>query len=764
VRALKKLNLIEVNLKMSFEKVSESKEKLKKVKDNILSSSSKFLLMKQKLKNLWLLHSIIKTKLSKWYGLFIESKKFKKNNKFCQLWKNLSSIRNDIQNWMSGVVDSKINPNLKSLMSVNLFKKKNLVINEIMLQKSKQKLNKLQAHVEKQLNDIFYDKNDNLFQIYNYFCLNPNYSIDKFFELLESVFKKTIFNVIKGSLCSFSDDSRSFLLQDIFKIRDISKLKFEENKFVQSMNHLLKNLTKICENFQVILDCSKSDQELYKFFLSKKNNFYEIIEKKFSKTISKFTNQIREYNTKNLIYITLYNCLFLELIKFHFNVDYSKFLILASKNLVLESIKFKTLQNIKKIGILLGGDNWKRAALQNYNEFFSNEKLNERTPLFLKNLLTIFNDVKFFVNKNNIKDIFEKYIELFSINSEKNHNSFYMNFDEVKFDMLSEPLDNKTIILSSSTITLIKYLVDLIVDLAFYDNLTYEIFQQIFNIFDYYILAALKMFGDKKLLTQLFEEINIEEIKKKNKFENAIDLMLLQKKCANLKKYLVNTKKSLEILFEVEIDLIKTNYDYADNYESNEFYLPKFNSQIIINDNNIYSCMIENIILFESMISVSQVMKRILHFAKKIELDFQSKLIVEHIRKYDQVLEEIKFFFYKPICHNIFKIDPIMNKIISFKWDPKDSDNDFEFSEANIFIDNLFVEVCEKYEKLDLLSAGSLTEDSKLRFLDVILIHINEKLIDSFSKIKKCNSCGRSIMLKDIKFLKSKLEQKFNKE
>lgn len=105
-----------------------------------------------------------------------------------------------------------------------------------------------------------------------------------------------------------------------------------------------------------------------------------------------------------------------------------------------------------------------------------------------------------------------------------------------------------------------------------------------------------------------------------------------------------------------------------------------------------------------------------------------------------------------------------MNKITSFKWDPKESDSVSDFLEANQFIDNIFQEIVEKYDKLYVLSGGSLTEKSQKRFLDVILLHVIEKIMDTFSKIKRCNSTGRSMMMKDVKFLKSRIESRFNKE
>ena len=57
--------------------------------------------------------------------------------------------------------------------------------------------------------------------------------------------------------------------------------------------------------------------------------------------------------------------------------------------------------------------------------------------------------------------------------------------------------------------------------------------------------------------------------------------------------------------------------------------------------------MIESIILYESMVTVKKILKRLTHFTKKIELEFQSKLVTDYIKNYDRVLDEIKIFIYK---------------------------------------------------------------------------------------------------------------------
>ena len=78
-----------------------------------------------------------------------------------------------------------------------------------------------------------------------------------------------------------------------------------------------------------------------------------------------------------------------------------------------------------------------------------------------------------------------------------------------------------------------------------------------------------------------------------------------------------------------------------------------------------------------------------------------------------------------------------MNKVLSVKWDQNDSDIDSMFTEANVFINLIFSEICEKYEKLDILSKNTLNEKSKRRFLKVIMVYFKEKLMETFSKIKK---------------------------
>ncbi len=101
---------------------------------------------------------------------------------------------------------------------------------------------------------------------------------------------------------------------------------------------------------------------------SKRSLFYERIDKKFSKLIQHFKNNLKEMNKKNMIYILIYSSLFVEVMKSYFKVEMTGYLEVESKSLFLDYLKYQNMQNIKKVGILLGGDNWKRVALNDDHE------------------------------------------------------------------------------------------------------------------------------------------------------------------------------------------------------------------------------------------------------------------------------------------------------------------------------------------------------------------------------------------------------------
>jgi hypothetical protein len=119
VQSLRKLNLLEVNLGVCYRKVDENKNRMGVIRSKVIDSTAKFLLYKQKLKNMLNIYSLLKNRLLRYIELFRDSKKLKSLSKYATLYKNMSEIQTDIQ---------------KNLYA---FKKRNLIINDILLMKSK---------------------------------------------------------------------------------------------------------------------------------------------------------------------------------------------------------------------------------------------------------------------------------------------------------------------------------------------------------------------------------------------------------------------------------------------------------------------------------------------------------------------------------------------------------------------------------------------------------------------------------------------------
>jgi hypothetical protein len=91
---------------------------MNQIRKNVINSTAKFLLYKQKLKNLLNIHTILKDGLMHCVVLFQKSKKLKSLSKYSQLYKNMLAIQTDITKQGNT-------------------KKRNLVINDILLSKSK---------------------------------------------------------------------------------------------------------------------------------------------------------------------------------------------------------------------------------------------------------------------------------------------------------------------------------------------------------------------------------------------------------------------------------------------------------------------------------------------------------------------------------------------------------------------------------------------------------------------------------------------------
>ena len=109
-------------------------------------------------------------------------------------------------------------------------------------------------YIEKQFNQIFIERKNNYKDIFSYYLNTNIMDVNKYMEFLINNYKKTIFNLIKGTMSAFTEDNKSYIIQEITKIRELTMFKYEENKFVQAINQLIKNLSNISKCFEYIYE------------------------------------------------------------------------------------------------------------------------------------------------------------------------------------------------------------------------------------------------------------------------------------------------------------------------------------------------------------------------------------------------------------------------------------------------------------------------------------------------------------------------------
>lgn len=410
------------------------------------------------------------------------------------------------------------------------------------------------------------------------------------------------------------------------------------------------------------------------------------------------------------------------------------------------------------------------------------KKITQSNTLSLRNYLTIFNDTKGYVNHDTILTIFE---ELFSLNkyihndSNSNHSNNNGNditehdnnnnnaINSKPMSILSSPLNPSKLILSTSSINLVKAIASLIEELLFYDNIAFEIFYEIFNLVDYFFFSTLNMFiQNKSIMKSLIDKITPEDSQQQKVPHNYIDIQICnQSAYPNLKRFLISTKHKLEKLFDIQegIDIENHCACFENSYDIKRFSLPQLNSVLLTSsnydDNKVYNA----IIAMESIHSIYKILKRLKHFTSKIDLEFQSDFIRNSVEKYKAIITEMNGFLYSTLSNQTINIDSVLLQISHSNYDISEAEvNDKLFETSSPFIEELNAILRDKGSKMKLLSKIRIKKQ-KL-FYNEVLKFILSNMLNAFAKIQHCNISGRSLMLKDLKMLKLEIEKIMNTE
>ena len=889
--SLKEIENMQKEINLYYEKIYKGKERINELKKFNIDNTMKLILKKKKYQNLMKLYMILENNILKLYKNIKNLKLKNMNYDYIIYYNEMNRIINNIDS---------LEKNIDIIINKNNNKNKKLIIFENIRNKLKKKREKFNLKYISEINKLFEYKKSNILQLYHLFNIEnsieinnnknneinqSNLFVSKMIKNFKLRSKKLILETINFYKKKEKKNLNSITILNLnnLKLSEISDIQIDDSNIIICFKNILSKLKTHIDNFFFYFDLitnqnsninNNNDYNIKEYtylkdeLISRKNEFYEIIDKHLSKILRLFYNPKEKQSEEKILpkkyFLIIINllCLFCKLLKFKFDLNYSKYLNLALKNYIVHYIKSENKNTLNRAFILLKNDFWEKTILD--KSYLDINNIKQKTPFYLKKFINFLNEDEIEeneitnndINKNNIENIFN-----YIINNENisDNNIININFEEVvdlfnnkkgiKFinkkqnvKILDKPLKYEGLFINNSSMCVLRNIEEQISNLIIFEFLVYEIFSYIFNSVDIYIYICFKMFlNDNKYLNNLLKIVNIKEI------QNHLDhieywsyVISYQEKFSELKKFIISSeKKFLEIYghnkkFQNEEE--KQNYidnlipkikdlliiNTTENTSSNNFNERKketsnsdknnnklndkennrmkekglFNviksavddigdgiskakdtaKKFLKNNQNIDSPLIQEtkqkisennfkqIIIFISCISsFYKVLKRLVNFTTKIELDFQKNQITEKIFSYKKLIEQITYFFYMKISLNLLNFEKISQLIINSDFCPSPEEGASQLFEPSFWVSNI-INLFQIIIEVIIKEFNKILEEKKLvKYFNILIKYIVGNIQDNFSKIKNCNDTGRSIMLKDIKFLKQGIENELKK-
>ena len=809
-----------VKLDTTEKKLNDSLIMIKGIKDNLLlfknryiMCSMKIVLNKQKYNNLCKMKSFLENTLGNWRKGFQEAKKLKKQGGGYSLFNKYTKIQNEIVQW-------KIEKN-------DLFfktKKQNFLLPDLTIQRLKKKMEKIKINFDDKLSIIFTEKQNDLQNIYNLFCtikvLSSQDPLEAFKIALKKSMRDTILSQSKEIISQNLNNVYNINVQNIAKFSVFKLYSIKENEFFDIITVLLSKIIHIAEIYYIYIHQEKGNI-IGKLLVDSSQDFYQLFEKKIKKLISllspslETSMEIINVSQPFIKYISCVN-LFTQTLQYYFNCKESKYIKPYITNLIEKQFNFQIKYFIKKICVSLGSDIWKRIPheekinpnflgmpsnvnihnqnnINNYQIFMS--FYNKESYDFIININNtshgIYENIPEFFNKfiNEHEDVLSnlKYnnsINQISLSSNNLHTTLNLNLNIEKENKKEKEKEKNILIsskdiLSNSTYVTIRFIREFLDNIFLFNSLKEYIFRKALIVFEYYFIGALNiLMFNKQYFQQIFKEVDLIKMKKPNGLASTSEFAFFLDNFMDLKKFLVKSRLDLSLLFDgFNVNLFEdsnktNNLNVNELLEQNKVIFPKLTSFLNLDTTNKYCLLIETLVLVESVYSVYKYIKKYKKVLYNSDIDIFSldskneKLISDELDNifvlYKNALNQLTSFLYRPVCLNILIIHPILKKIQLKKWDikekPKKKDNNGNF--VNLIVD----EIIEKFNKLELLSGWSLTENSFLRFFDILIDVIINYLIDTISKIKSWSEAGRNLMHEEIETFKVILSEKLKEK
>ena len=807
---LVKLNTTEIRLNDSLIMIKGLKDNLLLFKDRYIKCSMKIVLNKQKYNNLCKMKNFLEGTLDKWRGGLKEAKKLKIQGGGYSLFQKYTKIQNDIAKW-------------KNEKDIDFFKNKknNFLLPDLLIQKLKKKMENIKIYFDDKISLIFTEKQNDLQNIYYLFCiikvLSSQDPMEAFKIALKKSMRDTIFNTAKNIISQNINNVYNINVQNINKFSVFKLYSLKEQEFFNIIYILLSHLINIAECYHSY-EIQEKGNNIGKLLVDSSPDFYQLFEKKVTKIISLLSPSIEtsmdiiNVSQPFIKYISCIN-IFTQALQYYFNCKESKYIKPYLTKIIQKQFNFQIKYFIKKICVFLGSDIWKRIPYEekinpnflgmpdtnkknsnnnnnNYQKFMSFynkesfdfiQNINSNTKGAYENIPELFNK---FINEH--EDVLSniKYNNQFSYSSNNLHTILNLNINIEKESKKSEEDINTLIsskdILSGATITTIRFVREFLENIFLYNSLKDYIFKKALIIFEYYFIGSLNiLMFNKQYFEQIFKSIDLINMKKPNGLYSTTEFALFLENFMDLKRFLLQSISDLSELYDgVRVNLFEdnnklNNTNVNELLEQNKVIFPKLNPSMPLDTTNKYCLLIESLVLVESVYSLYKYIKkykRVLYDngleifttddekkEKMKSAEYNNMLIL-----YKKALKQLASYLYRPLCHNILIIHPILKKISLRRWDikekPKKKDNNGNY------INLLIIEIIEKLDKLELLSGWSLTEKSFLRFFYVLIDVIINFLIDTASKIKNWSEAGRNLFYEEMETFKTVLVEKLKEK
>ena len=824
-----KLERTEHSLNDAILMIKGVKNNLALFKNRYITCSMKIVLKKQKYNNLCKMKNFLEKTLGKWHKDFQESQKFSNEDEGgYTLFENYNKIQNDIIKWKNGNND--------------MNQKDNLLLPDLIIQSLKKRMEKIKIFFDNKLNTIFTEKKSNLKNIYNLFCtikvLSTQDPLEAFKLALKKSMRDSIFNITRDLLSQSMNNVYNINMQNIttnkFSIFKLYSLK--EKDYFKIINTLLGKIICIPECYYNYLIQEKGN-EIGKLLTDSSKEFYLLFEKKIAKIINLISPNISNsvdiinVNLPFVKYISTLN-IFLMTLQYYFKNEESKYIKPYLLDLIKRQFNFQIKYYIKKICVFLGSDVWKRVPYEeNINPIFlglsnNNKNLNNNSnmhlhykrfmPLFSKEAYNFIKNIKKASNDTyeSIPDLFNKFIndhdsvlsnfkynENISrnmhaylniqnnnslvnntqLNSIEKENKEQNNQDErgVNINKLSVLISSKNIV-SSSTITTLRFIREFLENIFLYPSLKDYIFKKILIIFEYYFIGSLNiLMFNKQYFEQIFKIVDLKNMKRPNGLISTSEFALFLENFIDLKKFLVNALKNFSDLYDgVRVNLFEDSNKLSSTnvnelLEQNKVIFPRLNAQMPLDTSNKYCLLIETIVLVESVFSVYKYIKKFKNiiYNNNIVNNTNNNPAAENnvsneidaiLSLYKKALNQLSSYLYKPVCINILIIQPILRKISNKNWNIETRPKLEEINENYIFL--LTDEIIEKKDKLDLLSGFSITSKSFLRFFYILIDVVITFILNKISKIENWSDNGRNLFYDEMTIFKNLLLEKLKEK